>query len=37
MPRGQNLLPTQVFDFAVDPNAPANVSVVTPAEDAQSR
>ena len=24
MPRGKNLLPTHVFDFAVDPKAPAN-------------
>ncbi len=25
MPRGQNLFPAQVFDFAVDPKAPANL------------
>ena len=37
MPRGQNLFAANVFDFAVDPKAPANTSVVTPAADTQSR
>ena len=30
MPRGQNLLPTIVFDFAIDPQAPANPNAVMP-------
>ncbi|WP_158751993.1 hypothetical protein [Acidobacterium sp. S8] len=29
MPRGQNLFPTAVFDFAVDPTAPSNVDSIT--------
>jgi hypothetical protein len=37
MPRGQNLFPTRVFDFAVDPKAPTNSGVITPAADAQSK
>jgi hypothetical protein len=37
MPRGQNLVPTQIFDFAVDPTAPANPDAVTPSAETQSR
>jgi len=37
MPRGQNLIPTRVFDFAVDPKAPANSDIVTPTTDKQSK
>ena len=28
MPRGQNLLPARVFDFAIDPKAPANPTAI---------
>jgi hypothetical protein len=37
MPRGQNLLPTRVFDFAIDPKAPANANAVMPAPVTPSR
>ena len=33
MPRGQNLLPSQIFDFGVDPDAPANPDAVIPSAD----
>jgi hypothetical protein len=31
MPRGQNLFSGRVFDFAIDPKAPANANAITPA------
>lgn len=37
LPRGQNLFPAEVFDFAVDPKAPANPGAVLPAADKQSQ
>ncbi len=29
MPRGQNLFPSAVFDFSIDPKAPANANAIT--------
>jgi hypothetical protein len=37
MPRGQDLLPAEIFDFAIDPKAPANLDAVTPSSEAQPR
>ena len=30
LPKGQNLIPTQVFDFAIDPGAPRNTNILLP-------
>jgi hypothetical protein len=37
MPRGQNLFPTTVFDFAVDPKAPANANAILPARNSSAK
>jgi hypothetical protein len=37
MPRGQNLFPTAVFDFAVDPKAPANANAILPARNSSAK
>ncbi|QNI34379.1 hypothetical protein H7849_11065 [Alloacidobacterium dinghuense] len=37
LPRGQNLFPTRVFDFAIDPKAPANSKAVMPVTPSSSQ
>ena len=37
MPRGQSLFPTRVFDFAIDPKAPASPHAIMPTSATSSR